>query len=401
MRNIPYLVLLAAALGCHDRSEVSTEPAGGLAEHGSSPRYRVVAYSSTLGGRVNVATSINSRGRLAGFSDLGTEPTRHAVLWGRGGNVQDLGTLGGPNSNVQWPGQNDWGMVVGISETAELDPHGEPWSCTAFFRDPSHPTGHVCRGFAYYDGRMHELPTLGGTHGFATAANNRGQVVGWAETTVQDPTCNGEQVLQFRAVLWQPKKDRHRELPPLRGDSTSAATAINDRGQAVGISGDCDVAVGQLSARNMVLWEHGKAKRIPDLGGKAWNTPMDIYERGEVVGFSNPRTIPGIEFQPFGFVWSKGKGTRKLPPLEGDVFSQAYAINGHGLIVGRSCGATCRAVIWKNRRPLDLNTLIGSYPHVLTAARDVSDAGVIAGNLVKQGTDTSYAFVAIPHQGVR
>jgi uncharacterized membrane protein len=396
MRNIPYLVLLAAILACNDQSEVTTEPADALAERGARLRYRVVMQASTLGGRVNVATSINSRGRLAGFSDLGTEPTRHAVLWGRGGNIDDLGTLGGPNSVVQWPGQNDWGMVVGISETSDLDPNSEPWSCTAFFRDPTQPTGHVCRGFAYYDDRMHELPTLGGTHGFATSANNRGQVVGWAETTVEDPTCNGDQVLQFRAVLWEPKKDRHRELPPLAGDSTSAATAINDHSQAVGISGDCDVAVGQLSARNMVLWERGQATQIPDLGGEAWNTPMDINESGAVIGFSNPSTVPGIDFQPFGFVWTRTGGTQPLPPLDGHVFSQAFAINAEGVIVGRSCGASCRAVIWKNREPIDLNTVIGSYPHVLTAARDVNDAGVITGNLVKQGTDTVFAFAAMP-----
>jgi probable HAF family extracellular repeat protein len=396
MRNIPSFVVLAAVLACNDQSPVSTAPAEVLAANQASQRYRVVLYNSTLGGRLNVSTSINARGRLAGYSDRAVDGTRHAVLWGRGGNIQDLGTLGGPNSNVQWPGQNDWGMVVGISETAELDPNDEPWSCTAFFPDPANPTGHVCRGFAYYDGRMHELPTLGGTHGFATSANNRGHVVGWAENRVEDPTCNGDQILQFRAVLWAPKKSRLRELPPLRGDSTSAATAINDRDQAVGISGDCDVAVGQLSARHMVLWEHGKAKRIPDLGGEAWNTPMDINEEGAVIGFSNPREIPGVEFQPFGFVWTRSGGTRKLPPLAGDVFSQAYAINGDGLIVGRSCGASCRAVIWKNRKPIDLNSLIGGYPHVLTAARDVNDAGVITGNLVKQGTDTNFAFVAVP-----
>jgi probable HAF family extracellular repeat protein len=398
MRKIPYLVLLAGVLACDDRSQVTTEPADELAAHGSGARYRVVMYPATLGGPVSVATSINDRGRLAGFSDLGTEPVRHAVLWRRDGTIDDLGTLGGPNSNVQWPGQNDWGMVVGISETEELDPNREPWSCTSFFRDPSQPTGHVCRGFAYYDGRMHELPTLGGTHGFATSVNNRGQVVGWAETTVEDPTCSVAegQVLQFRAVLWEPKKDRHRELRPLRGDSTSAATGINDRGQAVGISGRCDVAVGRLSAQHMVLWQGGKPKRIPDLGGEAWNTPMDINDKGVVVGFLNPRSVPGTAFQPVGFVWTKWGGTKELPPLEGHLTAQAYAVNDKGLIVGRSCAGPCRAVIWKNRRPIDLNTIIGNYPHVLTAARDINEDGVITGNLVKQGTDTIYAFVAIP-----
>src|SRR5207247_5814817 len=84
---------------------------------------------------------------------------------------------------------------------------------------------------------MQALPTLGGNQGFATGVNSRDQVVGWAETTVHDPTCNSPQVLQFRAVLWQPQQGAMQQLPPLPGDSTSAATAINDKGQAVGISG--------------------------------------------------------------------------------------------------------------------------------------------------------------------
>ncbi|HEX2218900.1 MAG TPA: hypothetical protein VHG35_08850 [Gemmatimonadales bacterium] len=315
--------MLAAILACNDEPRV-TEPAEPLAGHTPAARYRVEKYSSTLGGAISVATSINIRGRLAGFSDL-AGGTRHAVLW-RHGRIQDLGTLGGPNSNVQWPGQNDRGMVVGIAETADTDPNREPWSCSAFFPGGV-PTYHVCRGFAYYGGRMHELATLGGTHGFATAVNTYAQVVGWAETEVEDPTCNGEQKLQFRAVLWEPKRGRHRELPPLRRDSTSAATAINDRGQVVGISGDCDVAVGQLSAKHAVIWEDGKPKRIPDLGGDAWHTPMALNERDEVVGFSNPRSVPGITFQPFGFIWTKQRGTKKLPPLEGDLYGQAFAVN--------------------------------------------------------------------------
>jgi hypothetical protein len=33
------------------------------------------------------------------------------------------------------------------------------------------------------------LPTLGGTHGFATGSNNLDQIVGWAENTVRDSSC--------------------------------------------------------------------------------------------------------------------------------------------------------------------------------------------------------------------
>src|ERR1700741_4297516 len=37
----------------------------------------------------------------------------------------DLGTLGGPNSWMNWGGINDRGQVVGIAETSVPDPDGE------------------------------------------------------------------------------------------------------------------------------------------------------------------------------------------------------------------------------------------------------------------------------------
>ena len=37
----------------------------------------------------------------------------------------DLGTLGGKNSFMNWGEINDWGQIVGYSETDALDPNGE------------------------------------------------------------------------------------------------------------------------------------------------------------------------------------------------------------------------------------------------------------------------------------
>ncbi len=151
-------------------------------------------------------------------------------------------------------------------------------------------TDLTCRGFVWQDGVTRELPPLGGHHSFATGVNARGDVVGWAETAVHDPTCVDNQVLQFRAVVWDPKdgsrgKIKARELRPFAHDSASAATAINDAGPAVGISGDCDQAVGRFSAKHAVLWEpNGKMREIPNLGGTTWHTPMDINGQGDVVG---------------------------------------------------------------------------------------------------------------------
>src|SRR2546430_7882196 len=91
------------------------------------------------------------------------------------------------------------------------------------------------------------------------------------------------QVLQFRAVIWGPTQGEIQELLPFGDDKTSSATAINDQGQVVGISGICDRAVGRFSARHAVLWENGIPGNIGDFGGKAWNTPTAINHQGTIV----------------------------------------------------------------------------------------------------------------------
>ena len=292
-------------------------------------------------------------------------------------------------------------MIVGIAETAQLDPLGEEWSCTAFF--PS-VTGHISRGFVWASGVMTALPTLGGYQGFATGVNSRGQVVGWAETPVHDPTCNAPQVLQFRAVLWEPRKGTNgamRELPPLPGDSTSAATAINENGQVVGISGACDIAVREFSALHSVLWDNGTVTDIGDLGGDAWHTPMDINERGDIVGFSNPAGVVGADFSPHAFLWTRQGGIQDLGTLPGDDNSQALGINVRGQVVGVSSGPSGnRAFLWENGVMRNLNDLVGpAFPDHLLVAQHINDAGVIVGRAVSQGTNNQVPFVATPIAG--
>jgi probable HAF family extracellular repeat protein len=394
MRHISCAILITAVSACGYDPQV-TQPLAARAQLTADARYDVV-YLPTLGGTRNRPSGINNQGWVAGFANRPGNATRVAALWraGSGDALDTLGTLGGPNSIVQWPGLSNNGMVAGIAETAALDPLNEEWSCTAFF--PS-VTGHICRGFFWESGVMAALPTLGGNQGFATGVNGRGQVVGWAETPVHDPTCNAPQVLQFRAVLWEPKKNLKRELPPLPGDSTSAATAINEKGQVVGISGECDIAVGQLSAQHSVLWDNGTVTEIGDLGGDAWHTPMDINERGEVVGFSNPPYVVGIDFNPLAFLWTRGTGIESLGKLAGDTSSQALGINNRRQVVGVSSGDLNRAFLWENGVMKDLNTLAGpAFPDLLIVAQHINDAGVIVGRAVLHGTNIQVPFVATP-----
>jgi probable HAF family extracellular repeat protein len=246
---------------------------------------------------------------------------------------------------------------------------------------------------------MRALDTLGGTHGFTTGANNRGQVVGWAELAEVDPTCNQtDQFLSFHAAVWDTRRgDLVRGLRPLVGDSASAATAINDLGQIVGISGDCANAVGGFSARHAVLWQNGTPRDIGDLGGEAWNTPMAINNDGVVVGFANSAEAEGDAFDYRAFIWTDQAGVQPLGALPGDTRSQARGINDDGQIVGLSRGAGgSRAVVWRDGVIHNLKALAPGYDGRLLFANDINDDGVITGQAVSAETGQTVAFIATP-----
>jgi probable HAF family extracellular repeat protein len=206
-------------------------------------------------------------------------------------------------------------------------------------------------------------------------------------------------VLQFRAVEWGPGPGEIRELPPLPGDTVSAATALNDRGQVVGISGICDRAVGRFSAIHAVLWQDGQPVDLGSLGGVAWNTPMAIDDRGDVVGFANATAAAGGSFDVHAFLWTKAAGMQDLGTLPGDTTSQALGVNDRGEIVGESCDAdfNCRAAIWHDGEIGDLNTQVESgYAGTLTTANDIDASGRITGQAFDPVTGTFVAFAARP-----
>jgi len=354
-----------------------------------------------LGGVYSQANSINDRDWVTGAANLEADTISKAALWIRG-SVISLGALGGPSANsaVAWPVKNDLGLIVGISDTDQDNPLGEAFSCWPFFA-PGAPTGKICNGFRWRNGAMKPLPAFpGGYDSYATAANNFGEVVGWAENGVHDSTCDPSfQILQFRAVIWEPW-GKMIELPPLpnTGDTTTAATAINDRGEVVGISGICDVAVGRFSARHAVLWEHGVPVNLGSLGGVAWNTPTAINNEGTVVGFSD---LPGdsdgtANYQ--AFMWTRSTGMLALPLPSGESRSAAYGINDEGQMVGLSGGTNIsfHATRWQNGGFTDLNSVTQSGAPFLIYANDINDRGEFAGEALDTSTGTAPAYVATP-----
>ena len=370
------------------------------------PKYYVFNLGAPLGGNAE-GVGISNQGWVSGGANLPGNNVVNAELWV--GTPVDLGTLGGPNSNVNWPNHTDTGEIVGIAETAQPNPYGEPFSCFAFFPSAT-PTGDICLGFAWQDGVMTPLPALpGGFDSYAAGVNNKGQVVGWAEDGILDPTCNNappaRQFLQFEAVIWGPKLNEITPLPPYPGDPDSAATAINDRGQVVGISGLCSNAVGGASADHALLWENGKPINLGNIGGMAWNTPVALNNHGQIVGFANTSGDQNAGPSPTAFMWTQATGMRPLPLLNGDNNSIAFDINEKGQVVGQSAGANDgpigeRAFLYENNTMMDLNDLIQPGTSLyLTNAQGINDSGEIAGTAYDATTGVFVAFLAVPAYG--
>jgi probable HAF family extracellular repeat protein len=375
-----------------------------LTAQSQAPRQISKYYVFNLGtgplGGIPEPVGINNRGWISGGDNSATNTTVNAVLWV--GVPMDLGTLGGLNSNVSWPNHSTRGEIVGIAETAEMNPLGETWSCAWFFFGPD---GYVCNGFAWQDGVMSPLPPFpGGIDSYAAGVNNKGQVAGWAENGVHDPTCNHGapygQFLQFEAAIWGPRLNQMTQLAPLAGDPDSAATAINDRGQVVGISGLCSNAVGGASAEHALLWENGVPIDLGNIGGQAWNTPTSLNDEGVVVGFGNISGDENAAENPAAFIWTKAKGIKEIYPFGTDPNDVLFDINQKNQAVGNSFNpntGTSRAVLWQNDALYDLNTLVIQPTSLyLTLAQGINDAGEITGTATDTSTGAIVGFLAVP-----
>jgi len=398
-RTSQNLLVILAAVCCG--ATLAPVLAQGPAQTKAKLQYQV-SNLATLGGTSSGGNSINNQTWVAGYSRLAGNQSRHATLW-RNGSLLDLGTLGGPNSSVTWNVKDTGGVIVGISQTATPEPLGEYWSSAAFY-GPPYNIGFINLGLVWEQNQVRGLPTFpGGNNGFATGANNLRQVIGWAENGVHDGACVSPQVLQFRPAMWTlGPPDQIQDLPLIPGDTSGAATAINDNGQIVGISGICDQAVGRHTARHAVLWENGGVTDLGNLGAQWWNTPTAINQRGDVVGFDgDPAFVEGDIVH--AFMWTREDGIRHLKPLQGrspkHVDSEAYGINQARQVVGISCDANfidCRAVIWDHgNTPTDLNELKGSYSARLESAKDINDNGEITGRAI-DGNGVRTAYLAIP-----
>ena len=345
---------------------------------GSVTHYYAVTLDA-LTGSDNAAANINNYNQAGGTSLLKGNITEHAQIWiERTPRTTDLGTLGGPNSAIFEYNHGPRGRFVGWSEASQSDPYAENYC--------GFGTSHICLGFNWQHGKMRSLPTLGGNNDEANDVNNRGQVVGDAETSIKDSSCPAPSVFDYYGVIWQPN-GTITILPPYRRDTTSFAYSINQSGQAVGISGACASPFGRA-----VLWRNDATINLGSLGGSI-NVALDINNQGQIIGDSELFGDTAIH----AFLWQSGK-MRDLGTLPGDVDSFSGGINDKGQVVGESCDPSgdCRGFIWQNGSMTDLNTLIPPNKKLYVfVGGDINDSEQIAGAaLTSQGLER--AVVLLP-----
>ena len=249
-------------------------------------------------------------GGWPGLPNLTKGGPQHAFLWYGGGQLNDLGTLGGPNSGADGP--NIFGEAAIGSDTAKMDPNGEDFCAFG--------THHQCLGAIWRNGALRALPSLvgGNSNTNAFGLNDLGQVVGFAENGTRDSTCltggTPFQVVQFEAVIWGPNGNI-RELSPLKGDTVAYAFGINDFGETIGSSGLCsNTAIPPNPAGpHAVLWEaDGTAINLGSLGG-ATNIASSINNLGEVVGAAQSPKDGNIH----AFKWTRSTGMQDFGIFSG------------------------------------------------------------------------------------
>jgi uncharacterized membrane protein len=294
-----------------------------------------------------LVADLNEKGEIVGEAirswNLNTAiPNQESIafLW-RNGRLIDLGALSQSPRDSRSQGINDQSEVVG-------------WSYPGVGAQPA---------FQWREDRMTPIGLED-----AYAINNAGQVVGYINRA------QGSETVGVPAV-WQSG-----QLTELLG--LGNPWNINDSGDIVGFS-----YVAQFP--QAALWRAGVVTPLGLLPDALSSQAFDINSEGLIVGtneFSPPVTPTAYQR---AFLWQSGTMI-ELPRVAASHSSNdAYGINDHGNVVGRSGASQFTATVWFDGAAYDLNELIAAddplKPYItLLEAREINNRGQI----IAQGADS-------------
>jgi probable HAF family extracellular repeat protein len=345
------------------------------------PRYTITDLG-TLGGTFSQAFGINNNGFVVGFATLSGDTALHAFLW-RKGMMTDLSTLAPADTlpiSVAFS-INDKDEIVGMSETSVPDPLGEDF---CGFGDHL-----ICLPFLRRASVMNPLPTLGGNNGQASAVNNRGQVVGVAETDKTDPTCQNPVV---KPAIWEKGEVHALPTAPFRDGIVGGGPGPaenNDKGQVVYVAVTCD-----FSATRTLLWHNNRVTDMGTFEGLSL-TPTSINNKGQATGTYTTNT--GLNR---GFLWQDGVAI-DLGSLPDHPQVHGNSIDDRGQIAGQTCvldQSSCTVFLWQNGAMTDLNDVVPADSSLyMFDPSTINSVGEIVGLAIDKNSGACcHGFLAIP-----
>ncbi len=267
--------------------------------------------------------------------------------------------------------------------------------------------------------KLIDLGTLGGPDSFPTPAgsgvvmlNNAGTVAGWADTTIPDPFCFGNDGLCLITHAFRWHNGTLTDLGALPGVNSSAAIAINAGGWVLGASQNGLIdPVTVFPEQRAVVW---KANQLTELGTLGVNAvfPQTLNSVGQVVGGAanttpDPFSLAFFPTQTRAFLWQNGV-MQDLGTLGGpDAFP--FSINERGQVAGMSYtnttpnattgSPTLEPFLWQNGKMIPLGTLGGTVGSPgAQGSIMINNRGEIIGTSNLAGDQAAHGFVW--HKGV-
>ena len=197
-------------------------------------------------------------------------------------------------------------------------------------------------------------PPPGYQNSFAYSVNDRGNAVGWSNTTANP--------VDSTSVVHATYFSRHGPIDlGTLGGRRSRAYAINDRDVVVGVS---ELADGTQRAFRY----SGRMEALDTLAGGTYSIAFDINNAGLIAGASG---VPSTSNRPraHAVLWVKGV-PQDLGALEESGNSIAYAVNDHGEVTGVSdLDGEETVFLYRQGKMRDLH--IDGHAFAINNARDI------------------------------